>query len=61
VGHEAIVIFDLALAVVSERLTHITETSKSRLKDRISMLLEPMTATSSSTEKCLECNTNGAG
>jgi uracil phosphoribosyltransferase len=49
------------MAVVSKRLMHITEISKSRLKDRMSMLLDPMTATSSSTEKCLECKTNGAG
>ena len=29
---------------------HITEISKSRLNDRMSMLLDPMTATSSSRE-----------
>ena len=31
------------MAVVSARLTHITETSKFRFKDRMSMLLDPIT------------------
>ena len=40
---------------------HIMDTSKSRLKERMSMLLEPITAVWSSTEKCFEWSTNGAG
>ena len=40
---------------------HIIDTSKSRLNDLMSMLLEPITAVWSSTEKCLEWSTNGAG
>jgi hypothetical protein len=48
------------MATVSDRLTHITEISRSRLKEPMPMLLDP-TVTSSSTEKCLECQTNGAG
>ena len=40
---------------------HIIDTSKSRLNERMSMLLEPMTAVSSSIDRCLECSTAGYG
>ena len=45
----------------SHRPTHSTETSKSRSNDRMSMLLDPITATWSSTEKCLACKTLARG
>ena len=38
----------------------ITEISKSRLNERMSMLLEPITETSSSIVKCLACRIVGA-
>ena len=38
----------------------ITETSMFSEKERMSMLLEPRTATSSSMVKCLAWSTNGA-
>ena len=61
VGQRAVVIFHLSHGGGQWLVTHITETSKSRLNERMSMLLDPMTATSSSMEKCLECRMYGAG